>query len=92
MMLVAKDTSLPGQLEQFTDLIRGRYIVEFPRPVNTKPGSFGMEITIQKSNALIRPSGIGVPVYDPAVLKDPTTVPLDPSSAPQLGKSRLPPP
>jgi hypothetical protein len=50
-----------------------------------------MQITIEKSNAFIRPSGIGVPVYDPAVLKDPTTVPLDPSSSPQLGKRRLSP-
>jgi hypothetical protein len=89
--LVNRDTSLAGQLQQFTELVRGRYIVEFPRPVNTKAGHYGMQITIEKSNAFIRPSGIGVPVYDPAVLKDPTTVPLDPSSAPQLGKRRLSP-
>jgi hypothetical protein len=90
--LINKDTSLARQLERFTELVRGRYIVEFPRPVNTKGGHYGMQITIAKSNAFIRPSGIGVPVYSSAVLKDPTTVPLDPSNAPQLGKSRLPMP
>lgn len=92
MVMVATEKSLVEQLEQFTGLVRGRYILEFPRPVNTKPGYYGMQITIRNSNAFIRPSGIGVPVYDPAILKNPTTVPLDPSSSPRLGKSRLPAP
>jgi hypothetical protein len=28
-------------------------------------------------------------VDDPAILKDPTTVPLDPSSVPQMGKKKV---
>jgi hypothetical protein len=51
-----------------------------------------MEITIEKSDAIALPTGIGIPVDDPAILKDPTTVPLDPSSAPQMGKKKVMPP
>jgi hypothetical protein len=47
-----------------------------------------MNITIDKSDAITLPTGIGIPVDDPAILKDPTTVPPDPSGAPQMGKRR----
>jgi len=36
-------------------------------------------------DAFIRPEGITVPMADPAVLADPTTVPADPSRAPVAG-------
>jgi hypothetical protein len=44
---------------------------------------------VNKTDAFIRPAGISVPVVDPAVLADPTTVPSDPSSTPELGKRRV---
>lgn len=70
-------------------LVRGRYIVEFPRPDSTLGGSHNLDITIQKHWMFIRPTGISVPAVDPAILKNPTTVPSDPSLAPQFGKRKI---
>lgn len=90
IVLVANERDLGIGLQQFTALLRGRYIVEFPRPHSTQPGLHQMAITVDRNDVLALPTGIGVPVDDPAVLKDPTTVPLDPGSTPQLGKGKAP--
>ena len=83
----AKD--LGKQLAWAVKLIRGRYIVEFPRPVSTVGGHHSMEITISRSEAFIRPVGAEVPTDDPAILNDPTTVPPDLSRTPQLGNRKI---
>ena len=89
MVLTAGEKDLATQFGWFIKLIRGRYVVEFPRPASVAGGDHNMEITIEKTNAFIRPTGIGVPVDDPAILKDPTTIPSDPAHAPELGKRRV---
>jgi hypothetical protein len=89
IVLTASEKDIAEQLKRFAALVRGRYIVEFPHPVDTMGGEHGMEITIEKSDAIALPTGIGIPVDDPAILKDPTTVPLDPSSVPQMGKKKV---
>jgi hypothetical protein len=48
-----------------------------------------MSISIEKSEAMILPTGIGIPADKATVLEDPTTVPMDPSGAPQLGKRKV---
>jgi hypothetical protein len=89
IVMTAEAKSVAEQLQQFTELLRGRYVVEFPHPVDTKGGYHDMSITIDKSEAFVLPTGIGVPVDNPDVLTDPKTVPLDPSSSPQLGKRKV---
>jgi hypothetical protein len=89
MVMTAEQKSIAEQMQQFMELLRGRYIVEFPHPVDTKGGYHDMYITIEKSDAYVLPTGIGVPADNPAVLQDPRTVPLDPSGAPQLGKRKV---
>jgi len=89
IVLTASQKNVAEQLNRFAALVRGRYIVEFPHPVDTMGGEHEMEITIEKSDAIALPTGIGIPVDDPAILKDPTTVPLDPASAPQMGKKKV---
>jgi hypothetical protein len=66
-------------LKKFIGMVRGRYIVEFPRPSNSTAGRHDFLVTIDKSAAFIRPAGISVPIADPAVLADPTTVRPDSS-------------
>jgi len=88
-LLTSEEKDLAKQLAWFVTLVRARYIVEFPRPRNTTVGHYGMEITIEKTSAFIRSTGIGLPVDDPAILNDPTTVPSDPSNAPALGKRKM---
>jgi hypothetical protein len=92
VVLTANEKNVAEQLKRFAALVRGRYIVEFPHPVDTMGGEHGMEITIEKSDAIALPTGIGIPVDDPAILKDPTTVPVDPASVPQMGKKKVIPP
>ena len=89
MVLTASEKDLAGDLRRFSTLLRGRYIVEFPHPADTVGGYHSMEITIERADAFIRPSGIAVPVDDPAILNDPTTVRSDPSHAPALGKRKV---
>jgi hypothetical protein len=92
MVLTASGKTLAEDLQRFTTLLRGRYIVEFPHPLDTVGGDHQMDITIEKQEAFIRPSGIAVPVDDPAILIDPNTVQPDPANAPQLGKRKVLPP
>lgn len=88
MVMTANSDDLPDKLTQLTKMVRGRYIVEFSRPYNSTSGNHSLVVTIEKSDAFIRPAGISVPIADPAVLADPTTVPSDPSLTPEQGKRR----
>jgi hypothetical protein len=83
----AKD--LGKQLAWAVTLIRGRYIVEFPRPSTKIGGYHNLEITISRSRTFILPTGTAVPIDDPAILNDPTTVPPDLSRTPQLGDRKI---
>jgi VWFA-related protein len=86
MVLTSTPKDLEDELKWFTSLLRKRYIVEFPHPIDTKGGRHEMEVTVENLDAFIRPSGIGVPVDSPSILNDPMTVPSDPSRVPRLGK------
>jgi hypothetical protein len=85
-LVMSTSRDLPGTLRDFTSMVRDRYIVDFPRPANSTPGRHSLEVRIDKSGAFIRPAGISVPIADPAVLADPTTVPSDPNLTPVQGK------
>jgi hypothetical protein len=89
MVLTASRRTEAEELKRFTAMLRGRYIVEFPRPLHSKGGQHSMIVTIDKSNAFVRSSGITVPIADPALLTDPMTVPADPSHAPEYGNHRI---
>ncbi len=89
LVLTTGEENISERLKRFTAMLRGRYIVEFPRASNTTAGFHGLDVAIEKSNAFIRAAGISVPVADPRVLADPTTVPSDPSLAPEMGKRRI---
>jgi hypothetical protein len=89
ILLATSANDLGKQLASAVTLIRGRYIVEFPRPVSTVGGPHDLKITILKRWAYIRPTGVGVPPVDPTVLEDPTTIPSNPSLAPELGKRKI---
>jgi hypothetical protein len=89
MVMLADEKSVAKKLKSFTALLRGRYIVEFPRPLNGTVGEHNLIVKIDKSDAFIRPAGISVPIADPALMADPTTIPPDPSQIPAMGKRRV---
>jgi hypothetical protein len=72
-------------LREFMQLLRGRYILEFPRPDNATAGRHSINVTLDKSSAVVRVAGVSVALPDPAVLVDPNTVPSAPTSA-RFGK------
>ncbi len=76
-------------LDRVVDLLRHRYIVEFPRPSNGTAGVHQLLVNIPDKSAIIRSTGIVVPVPDKAVLNDPSTVPSDPTRAPIQGDRRV---
>jgi VWFA-related protein len=86
---LASPKTLKARLKGFTAMVRERYIVEFPRPLNGKPGWHAITVRIDQGNYLVRSAGITFPLMNPAVLADPMTVPSNPSLAPSLG-SRAP--
>jgi len=80
------------QLHRFIAMLRGRYIVEFPRPDNGIPGSHVIAISIpSKWNYFVRWTGASMPLADPSVFSDPNTVPSAPSPA-TFGNQRPPQP
>lgn len=89
MVLTASRRTKGEVLKRFVALLRNRYIVEFPRPLNSEGGAHSLMVTIDHSDAFIRASGISVPIPDPAVMDNPLTVPEDPSRAPKFGKRRI---
>jgi hypothetical protein len=85
-MVLLSDARLVGDaLKRFVAMVRERYIVEFPRPANARAGAHVKEVRIARSNDFIRPAGISVPLPDPAVLADPTTISTGPAQTPDMG-------
>jgi len=83
---MTNERDLAKTLKRFTQTVRERYIVEFPRPLNSTPGEHGLHVKIEKSEGdFVRSAGISVPMPDPAVMADPATIPSDPSLAPEQG-------
>jgi hypothetical protein len=87
--MVTDTEYLENRMKRFVRLLRERYIVEFPRPANATGGRHLKEIKIAGSDPFIRPAGISVPILDPAVLADPTTVSAGPKDTPELGDRHI---
>jgi hypothetical protein len=89
VMRMSDSEALLRSLEKFVTMVRERYIVEFPRPSNSTAGEHGMEVKIDKGTFSIRPSGVSVPLPDPALIADPSTIQAGPSRAPEEGTRKV---
>jgi hypothetical protein len=89
ILRTSEKKKLPQTLSRFVELVRGRYILEFPRPDALKLGMHTIAASIEGTQDLVLPSGITVPMPDPAILADPTTIPSDPSRKPPVGKRHV---
>jgi len=86
----ANEKTIARRMMQFVEEVRGRYIVEFPRPYHSSGGKHLLEVRIDRSKDFIRAAGISVPVADPARRADPMAVPEDPSLTPEYGQPGVP--
>ncbi|WP_353069457.1 hypothetical protein RBB75_02980 [Tunturibacter empetritectus] len=89
LVFSANRGDVESRLKGFVAMVRGRYIVEFPRPYNSTRGQHQLMVTIDKSRAFIRSTGIAVPLQDAKVLSDPTTVRPNSTSAPEEGTRHI---
>ncbi len=79
-------------LESFkgvVDLLRGRYILEFPRPHDDTPGLHQIAVTVPDRHAVVLSAGIAFPPRSSTQDTDPGTVPSDPTQAPQVGHRKV---
>ncbi len=90
LVFSANRNDVAKRLKGFVAMVRGRYIVEFPRPRNSTKGRHEFVVTIDRSKAFIRATGISVPLPDAKVMADPTTVlPSDENPEPKEGTGHL---
>jgi hypothetical protein len=68
MVLETDPRGLASTLHRFVTLVRGRYIVEFNRPVNLAGGKHILTVGIGQPRYFIRPAGTSMPTADPAQL------------------------
>lgn len=83
-----KPAAVANEMPHLLELIRNRYVLSFPRPSNQTRGTHAMEVKIAQRNAIVHPAGVGVPLPDPAIRADPSTVPSTNADAPKLGDRR----
>lgn len=65
MVLETTRNNLPYTFNRFVQLLRGRYIVEFPRPSGLSGGTSTISIACGQPHAFIRSAGTSVPIADP---------------------------
>ena len=81
LLLTRPVAELRSNLEDILTMLRGRYILQFPRPDTSQPGLHNMAVTIPGNDLFISGTGVSVPLPDPRIQADPTTVPSAPSPA-----------
>jgi hypothetical protein len=81
MVLHTTPNSLASNLQRVISLVRGRYILQFPRPYNGANGLHSIVVTVSRSNDFVRTTGIAYPSRDPALQNAPDTIPSSPSPA-----------
>ena len=81
LVLFTTPSEVSNNLKRTIDLVRGRYILEFPKPDAGGRGEHHIDVTLKKMDAFIRPAGISYPPADPSIATDPTTLPSPPSPA-----------
>jgi hypothetical protein len=93
LVLFTSPAEVSNNLKRTIDFVRGRYILEFPRPDSADRRDHNIEVTLsRKRDAFIRAAGISYPPADPSIAKDPTTLPSPPSPAVFGSRHPLSPP
>lgn len=73
------------QMERLISMLRNRYIIEFPRPVNGAPGQYSIEVMIPDPRAIVRPAGVAFPPRAEDAKAAEGTLPEDTSRLPVVG-------
>jgi VWFA-related protein len=76
-VFLSSDRKVFTALPHFVDTVRGRYILEFHRPNDAKPGRYTVDVTLDRTFAHIRVGGTSVRVATAAELAKPELAPGD---------------
>ena len=87
VLLQIRQKQLAESLQSILTMVRGRYILEFPRPDNNTPGSHSVDVTVPSLRTYITTAGVVIALPDPSRRTDPTTIPSSASPA-IMGKRR----
>lgn len=74
LAFASMDMYLEGCFERVMTMLRGRYILEFPRPDKDEPGMHSIDVTVPSAKLYIVTAGVSYPNEDPARRNDPNTV------------------
>ena len=85
IVLEASAKALPKTLQHVIELLRGRYILEYPRPSNVTSGFHLIDIKVPQRGAVVIGTGVSMKLATAKEVDDPNTIPPDPSRAPTLG-------
>jgi len=88
LILPTTPTTFADTLKNIVTLLRGRYIIEFPRPSNTSTGTHIIDVKVPKKDAVVLSAGVSVPLPSDKELNDPDNVPSDPTRAPTVGTQK----
>jgi VWFA-related protein len=75
-------STVAKRMQQFTQMLRDRYILEFPRPANAKAGEMFLKVGVDGKKLFIQAAGDTVPIIDQSFLGDSVAIP-DASAASQ---------
>jgi hypothetical protein len=90
IQLQASEHTTLYRLKEFTQMLRERYILEFPRAPNEEAGVHTLAVTYRKkSNLYIAAAGITVPIASEDERKGANTIQEDPSKAPTEGDRKV---
>jgi hypothetical protein len=90
IQLQASEHTTLYRLKEFTQMLRERYILEFPRAPNEEAGVHTLEVTYRKKgNFYIASAGITVPIASEEERSGANTIQEDPSKAPTEGDRKV---
>jgi hypothetical protein len=76
LVMYSEPRDLEKRLNQWVTMLRGRYVVEFPRPQPLADGMHEIQVSIKgDSLAFVTLAGVGVPLPDPSLANDPHYLP-----------------
>jgi hypothetical protein len=65
MVMETTRNNVAETLTRFPELLRGRYILEFSRPIGMTAGAHFLTVSVGQPKDFIRPAGTSMPVADP---------------------------
>jgi hypothetical protein len=74
LLFLTPPSLLPANLRQFVDMLRSRYILQFPEPPNAMAGLHSLNVTIDHTLALVLPAGVTVKLDDATQVHDGTAL------------------